>query len=195
MRKFNETHKDITERIVAEEGLGKSLLAAGLLGLGTTGEIDAKPLQHAPRKVPNVHKVVHPRVKAGLGISINNLGNIRYNPNTKWVGQVGSQNGFVKFSTPEYGVRALFKVINTYSTKYKLDTISKIITKFAPPTENNTASYIQGVSKDLGVDPDAKLNLADPNIRSNLVRSIIKKETGYTAPSELLYKGLRLSLK
>lgn len=46
----------------------------------------------------------------------------------------------------KYGVRAICKCLQTYQTKYHLQTIEQLIERWAPPSENNTKAYINNVS-------------------------------------------------
>jgi len=92
-------------------------------------------------------------------IAANNPGNIRYNPAYK--GCVGDSKGFCKFSTMGFGYRALLVTLTTYYTKYGLSTIRGIITRYAPPTENNTESYINLVSRKTGFAADKVLSKED----------------------------------
>lgn len=119
----------------------------------------------------------------------NNPGNIRPAGYT-WQGQTGQDCGsmgcYVKFSTPIMGIRALARDL---LTKYNrgLDTVRKIINAYAPPVENNTASYINAVSNKLGVLPDTKINMNDINTHIAFVYAVIQHENGrviYT-PSQI----------
>jgi hypothetical protein len=56
-----------------------------------------------------------------------------------------------------------------------LDTIEKIITRYAPSNENNTGAYIRSVEKFTGID--AKSVYPADQIRS-LVKAIITHENG-----------------
>lgn len=77
----------------------------------------------------------------------NNYGNIRASKSYKWIGQIGEYNGFVKFSSVDYGLRALYILINRYITYYDLQDVSSIITRYAPPSENDTQGYIRYVEQ------------------------------------------------
>ena len=58
----------------------------------------------------------------------------------------------------EYGWRAAFMILTrTYYKKYGLKTIRAIISRWAPPKENNTAAYIRHVSDYTGIGPDKEL--------------------------------------
>lgn len=87
--------------------------------------------------------------KVTRGVRNNNPGNIDYNPANKWVGQLGIEQGknprFALFDTPENGIRALGKLLQTYRTKYGLKTVGGIISRWAPGVENDTAAYVRAV--------------------------------------------------
>ena len=74
-------------------------------------------------------------------IARNNIFNIRAN-GAKWVGQTGSNKGFVEFDTQEHAIRAWLVLMRTYRRKHGLTTIRDIIRRFAPPSENNTEKYV-----------------------------------------------------
>ena len=59
------------------------------------------------------------------GIRNNNPGNIRHGE--KWEGLSDKQtdSSFCIFVSPEYGIRALAKVLLTYYKKYQLNTVKK----------------------------------------------------------------------
>lgn len=107
-----------------------------------------------------------------------------YNPlnirasNSDWLGKTGSNKGFEVFSNPEYGYRAAAKNLYTSNTKYNNRSVRDLITRWAPPNENNTEKYIDVVSTDLGVDPDADLgNLeSNPELTKKLLKSMTKME-------------------
>lgn len=92
-------------------------------------------------------------------IAINNPGNIRYNPDFK--GCIGESKGFCKFTSMGFGYRALLVLLTTYYTKYGLTTIRGIISRYAPPTENNTESYISLVSGKTGFADNQILSKED----------------------------------
>lgn len=73
--------------------------------------------------------------------------NIRKNDTDKWLGlkTVQMDDQFFQFQNIFYGLRAAFKTLSTYNTKHKLYTVSAIINRWAPPTENNTSNYVKMV--------------------------------------------------
>lgn len=111
------------------------------------------------------------------GISNNNPGNLERN-SIQWQGMsaVQTDDRFVQFDDPLYGIRAMGKTLETYYTQYDLRTINQIISRWAPPTENNTAAYVAAVSSRMGVGPD-KL-LIWPYQKAALIDAIIHHENG-----------------
>ena len=110
----------------------------------------------------------------------NNPLNIRTSNDT-WVGAKGSNAGFVKFSNPEYGVRAAAKNLYTSQEKHGNNSIADIITRWAPPGPpdyNKTDAYIAKVASDLGVDANADLgSLKDnPELTAKLIKSMAHQE-------------------
>ena len=112
----------------------------------------------------------------------NNPGNIRLSGST-WQGQIdGTDAAFVTFDSPTSGIRALAKRLRNYAAQ-GYNTVRKIIGRYAPSSENNTAAYIAAVSADLGVSPDAVLDLSMNSTLQALVSAIIKHENGRIAYS------------
>ncbi len=114
----------------------------------------------------------------------NNPGNIELG-GSDWNGAVpGTDKRFVTFGSPEMGVRALTKTINTYQRPksengHGLSTIREMISRWAPYGENDTGAYIDFVSKRMGVSADAKLDLKNnPQQMEKFAESIILKEGG-----------------
>jgi hypothetical protein len=91
---------------------------------------------------------------------------------------------FVVFSTPLSGIRALAKILMTYSYLYEedtprdLDTVRELINRWAPPVENDTGAYVAAVAKSLNVAPDDKIDVADQPTLTKLVTAIIHHENG-----------------
>jgi len=130
------------------------------------------------------------------GIRNNNPGNIEWNSNVKWQGILtneASDGRFARFESPEYGLRAMARVLRTYQRRYGLDTLEKIISRWAPPGENDTSSYVRQVSKNSRIPSRQKINLEDDQILANLLKAMIKHENGmnpYT--DEQIINGVRM---
>lgn len=96
------------------------------------------------------------------GIRNNNPLNIRRTAKDQWKGLAAQQSdrAFCQFKSLEYGWRAAFYLLTrTYYHKYRLYTIRAIISKWAPPNENNTRAYVDNVSRLTGIDPDEPLGI------------------------------------
>ena len=111
------------------------------------------------------------------GIRNNNPGNIRHSA-SQWQGMAAQQTdpAFVQFVAPEYGIRALAKLLNNYASRDGLNTVRLLINKYAPSNENNTEAYAQAVARALGVNPDTVISV--PQHLNALVEAIIQHENG-----------------
>lgn len=119
-----------------------------------------------------------PATSAPRGLRNNNPGNI-VRTDRHWQGEIiGNDARYATFETPEAGIRAMARTLQTYEQRHGLNSVQAIIARWAPASENETGSYIKAVSSALGVKPDQPLNLQDPATMSGLVRSIIKVENG-----------------
>ncbi|HAS9355869.1 TPA: lytic transglycosylase [Salmonella enterica subsp. enterica serovar Veneziana] len=107
----------------------------------------------------------------------NNPGNLNF------AGQAGATlerpgGRFARFETAFDGLRALSRQLVLYAGR-GINSVEKIISTWAPASDNNnTAAYIQAVSQRLGVNPQAALNINDPQTMSALMSSIIHHENG-----------------
>lgn len=108
----------------------------------------------------------------------NNPGNIRHS-NGRWLGQSEIQldPAFVTFDNMSYGVRALGKLLQTYQSKYKLNTVTQIIGRWAPPNENNTAAYVKAVQAVMP-NPTGIVNTKTPTDLTDLIVGIVAHENG-----------------
>lgn len=133
-----------------------------------------------------------------------NPGNIDRVPRTIWKGMSPDQSSdsrFVVFTSPVWGIRALAKVLLTYSRVYPqdtpqdIDTVREIINRWAPPVENDTGAYVAAVCKTLGVGPDDVIDVTDEAIMSGLVRAIIRHENGRVIyDADLIEDGVQRAL-
>ena len=127
------------------------------------------------------------------GIRNNNPGNIRKSV-AVWLGEVdGQDDAFETFDTPEHGIRALAKILLNYQRKRKLRTISQIISRWAPPSENDTTAYEQTVADGVGVGINDVLDLENSIVLDSLVKAIIQHENGQQPYSDSMI-GIGVSL-
>ena len=123
----------------------------------------------------------------------NNPLNIRAGK-SKWLGQVLPQRGsgegaFCHFQSMEYGIRAAFCLLRTYATKYRLNCVKDIITRWAPPSENDTQSYIRHVCVLTGFGGNQRLTEKD---WPRLIKAMAKMESGTDLDDELIRRAWRL---
>lgn len=131
---------------------------------------------------------------ASRGIKNNNPGNIR--KGQAWQGLAESQTdgSFDQFVSPEYGIRAIEKIMLSYQ-KRGLDTVQEIITAWAPSVENDTDAYVKAVSDHMGVDKNHKIDVTDLATAELLIEAIITHENGSQPYSkDIINKGISLAL-
>lgn len=130
------------------------------------------------------------------GIRNKNPGNID-RTGEKWQGMADDQSAdprFIVFKAPEWGIRALAKVLLSYREKHGRRTVRKIIDRWAPPVENNTGAYINAVAADLGVLADDEVDVRQLDVMLPLVKAIISHENGEQPYSDAQLKaGLALA--
>ena len=113
------------------------------------------------------------------GIRNNNPGNIRHGA-SKWVGMAPEQTDseYVQFTESKYGIRAMAKLLRNYQTRYNLNTIYSLVSRWAPPDENITAAYIEAVSQRTGFPKALYLDLQDNANLVPLMNAMIHHENG-----------------
>lgn len=118
-------------------------------------------------------------MKQARGIRNNNPGNIRHSAD-RWQGASSVQRdaSFVSFVSPEWGIRALARVLLSYQDRHRLTTVRGIISRWAPESENDTESYIGMVTARMSVGPSDELDLHTYSDLEPLVRAIIWHECG-----------------
>ena len=133
-----------------------------------------------------------------LGELNNNPLNIRKVPGTHWKGELpqstpplGGDGGglFVRFESMEWGLRAAFVLLRTYSAKYHANCIRDIISRWAPPTENDTEKYIKNVCLWTGLGGLQRLTEED---WPKLVRAMGRQECGALLDEETIQRGFEL---
>ena len=133
------------------------------------------------------------------GIRNNNPLNIVHG-RSRWQGMAKEQTDrrFVQFVSMEYGIRAAFRNLQSYSRLRKpCVTLRQYITRWCPPTEqgNDTRSYIQFVSKEACVMPDALL--PQPSKAEftwcSIVEAMIRMECGVAVPMPVITKAYHMA--
>ncbi|MGL4756298.1 MAG: hypothetical protein ACRCXB_28425 [Aeromonadaceae bacterium] len=131
---------------------------------------------------------------AGSGVGGGNtLARRNNNPgNIKFVGQKGAvmgEGGFAKFATPEAGIAAMQAQLKLYQGR-GINTISKIVSTWAPPGENDTAKYIADIAKMTGMDPNKQVDMNNPMQAGALISAMARKESGWRLSGQQLAGGL-----
>ncbi len=107
-----------------------------------------------------------------------NPGNLRHG--VPWLGLAVGQTdpAFCQFIDSLHGIRALALNLLNYQRLHGLGTLQDIVARWAPPSENDTAAYVAGCARDMGVDPYTSLVLTDAPTLQSLTRAIIHHENG-----------------
>lgn len=93
-----------------------------------------------------------------------------------------NSGGFQTYATPEEGIQAISKLLLAYNDKHGLNTLQGIISRWAPPNENDTQGLIGRASRVSGFAPGQQLNLRDPATMSKVVEAMIRGEQGGKLP-------------
>ena len=131
------------------------------------------------------------------GIRNNNPLNIRKGNNWKGERHPQTDTAFEEFETMEMGIRAGFKLLRNYITGYggktkPINTIFKIINRWAPMTENATSRYIDFVSKDTLIHPHAVIKFEDRKTMCALVNAMIFVECGQRVSRDVIQSAYDL---
>ncbi|MHB8811685.1 MAG: hypothetical protein ACYDAE_00280 [Steroidobacteraceae bacterium] len=114
------------------------------------------------------------------GLRYNNPGNLKYAGQDN-ASRVFGGGGFAAFGTPQAGLLALANQLELDRSR-GLNTISSIISRYAPPGENDTAGYIKDIASRLGVGANAPLNLSNKAVLTSLMNAIISHENANQNP-------------
>lgn len=129
------------------------------------------------------------------GIRNNNPGNIELDKD-EWKGMADEQTDprFITFDFMEYGIRAIVRILRSYSRR-GVSTIEGIVETWAPPFENDTEAYIKMVEQVSGVDRATEIDVQDVDVVVRVVRGIIIQENGkkYLPEDSVIKRGIELA--
>ncbi|MBO5697996.1 MAG: structural protein P5 [Alistipes sp.] len=127
------------------------------------------------------------------GMRNNNPGNIRLSA-TRFKGEVvpSKDSAFKQFSAVEYGYRAIFVLLDTYARRYGLTTIRKMISRYAPPTENFTDGYVRFVCRRSGIGADERVDSRSPRDMVPIVAAMAEIENGENPSIDDIHRGWNL---
>lgn len=131
--------------------------------------------------------------KQPRGLRNCNPGNIRKN-NIVYAGEIvpSQDDEFKQFVTMAYGYRAIFVLLYTYQRRYSLDTIEKMITRYAPSNENHTKAYINVVAERSCVSPQSHVTATNGDVMIPIVAAMSAVENGVDAKRAEVEEGWRL---
>lgn len=131
--------------------------------------------------------------KTPRGIRNNNPLNIRIG-NT-WLGEVPdpTDSNFEQFVNIKYGLRAAFCILRRYIRRYKRNTVRKIVTAWAPSSENNTERYIELVCKFGCLDADMEIHYEDSVTMCSLVQAMARVEVGEIIPLQTIEDAYKIA--
>lgn len=131
------------------------------------------------------------------GLRNNNPGNIRQNSDN-FLGEIkpSTDPAFKQFESIEYGYRAIFVTLNTYQKKYGLSTIRAMISRWAPPKDNNdTEAYIRAVSSESGVPENSRITSTNKDVMIPIVAAMSRVENGVVANIADVQRGWDLFMQ
>lgn len=128
------------------------------------------------------------------GIDNCNPGNIRLSK-VFYRGEVqpSQDAAFKQFSSMEWGYRAMFVLLDTYARRYGLNTIRGMISRYAPPSENNTEAYIAAICEWTGIAADEVLDTRSRLDMVPIVVAMSRIENGLPALRPQVEKGFDLT--
>jgi hypothetical protein len=114
----------------------------------------------------------------GSGVNQFNVGNVR---------PVGQSTGFQQPKSYDEGMQIMDKNLQSYGQK-GINTLRGVISRWAPPNENDTNALIKNASQRLGLNPDQPIDLSNPVQRQAIGTAIMLQEKGpkgiFTAPTQ-----------
>lgn len=140
-------------------------------------------------------KLLKPLAFDVRGIRNHNPGNVIWN-GTEWEGLAECKHDgkFCVFVSPEYGIRAMVRILRSYSKQKGLpgygaaniDTVYEIIMRWAPPSENETNRYVWRLASYCGINPGEPFNVFLPKTMRRVIKGIIREENGCQPYSDAL---------
>lgn len=129
------------------------------------------------------------------GLRNRNPGNIRRSKTT-YMGEVTSSDpDFKAFESMPWGYRAMFVLLDTYKRRHGCNTLRQMITRWAPPSENDTESYIQTVAKRSLVSADSPISTDNKEIMVPIVKAMSLVENGKAAVDAEVEAGWKLFIQ
>ncbi|MGM9759917.1 MAG: structural protein P5, partial [Parabacteroides sp.] len=99
---------------------------------------------------------------------------------------------FKQFRSMAYGYRAMFRILDNYVRRYRLDTVEKIIARWAPENENDTKAYISTVCRLSGLTEESRVDPDSMETMCGIVCAMSYVENGRAAVRADVEAGWRL---
>lgn len=118
----------------------------------------------------------------------NNPLGLRYRKQDKWNGLADppvDAQGFCRFTTPVFGLRASVMNLLAYQDRRGIRTIDGVVRRWAPPEENDTERYVRGVVKSTGFKRDEELDLHSYAHMRPLIEAMLIEEGGKAADAQI----------
>ena len=127
------------------------------------------------------------------GIRNHNPLNIRLGDDWNGMAKLQEDPSFCQFTGPEWGIRAASKILLSYKRR-GICTVGELISRWAPPIENNTEAYITFVCDAAGYTEGQMVDLSNPVFIARILPPMIKMENGEMPYSvETIKKGVDLA--
>ena len=112
-------------------------------------------------------------------------------------------SGFETFEDNTQAFRATAIILKTYNKSYfKMKmTVPQMLSRWAPPSENDTQSYIDHVLDTTGLDKDDVIDTSDEEMMLNIIKVMTKHEIGannynsYNEWDSEILDGIRMANK
>ena len=104
-----------------------------------------------------------------------------------------TESEFEQFCHLRYGLRAAFCILRRYIRRYHSDTIRKIISRWAPRSENDTDKYVEYVSQRVNVNPDALIDYFDEELMVAIVRAMAKFESNAELSADIIHEAYQIA--
>ncbi len=103
-----------------------------------------------------------------------------------------AEDRFCVFAAPRWGFRAAAVTLLSYYDRYNIDSVTGVLMRWAPPSENDTKSYIGFVCAHSGFHADEILDLHAYDVVFKLLKAMSQEEAGgWYFTDEDLESGLR----
>lgn len=130
-----------------------------------------------------------------VGIRSNNPTNIHGVQWKEWGGATGTDEyHYLRFSTPQDGIRAALRIILAYHFRYGIDTVAGVANRWVrrPTTaaqRRDLRGYILAEARWMGCSPNHRLRLDDPAVDERLVKAIIFAENSEMPYTESVFES------